>query len=140
MDSSCVPVAFETCETLVVLVDWCSGVMPVDLSKGPSEPSHGNMGWKQDGSGMGRAFSAEGLGVCGSRPRNGELKWIQVVYRFSAHVAGSKCTLFPRFVLYQYALSAYWGKFFFPCKRAKNASSVCTCHAFETTHWDDGKK
>ena len=32
MESSGVPVAFETCETLVLL-DGCSGVGPVDLSK-----------------------------------------------------------------------------------------------------------
>ena len=47
MESSGVPVAFETCETLVVL-DGCSGVGPVDLSKRVIE-----MGWKQDGSGTG---------------------------------------------------------------------------------------
>ena len=54
MESRGVRVEFETCETSAVLVDWCSGVRPVDLSK---SPSHGNMGWKQDGSGMGGAFS-----------------------------------------------------------------------------------
>ena len=47
MESSGVPVAFETCETLVVL-DGCSGVGPVDLSKRVIE-----MGWKQDESGTG---------------------------------------------------------------------------------------
>ena len=47
MDSSCVPVVFETCETLVLL-DGCSGVGPVDLSKRVIA-----MGWTQDESGTG---------------------------------------------------------------------------------------
>ena len=47
MESSGVPVVFETCETLVVL-DGCSGVGPVHLSKRVIE-----MGWKQDESGTG---------------------------------------------------------------------------------------
>ena len=47
MESSGVPVVFETCETLVVL-DGCSGVGPVNLSKRVIE-----MGWKQDESGTG---------------------------------------------------------------------------------------
>ena len=37
-----------------VVASTSLGVRPVDLSK---SPSHGNMGWKPDGSGMGRAFS-----------------------------------------------------------------------------------
>ena len=54
MKSSGVPVVFETSETLAVLADWRLGVGPLDLSK---SPSRGNMGWKQDGSGMSGAFS-----------------------------------------------------------------------------------
>ena len=45
MESRGVPVVFETCGTLVLL-DGCSGVGPVDLSKSFIE-----MGWKQDESG-----------------------------------------------------------------------------------------
>ena len=48
MESSGVPVAFETFETLVVL-DGCSGVGPVHRSKRVIE-----MGWKQDGSRTGQ--------------------------------------------------------------------------------------
>ena len=47
MESSGVPVMFEICETLLLL-DGCSGVGPVDLSKKVVE-----MGWKQDESGTG---------------------------------------------------------------------------------------
>ena len=47
MESSGVPLVFETCETLVLL-DGCSGVGPVDLSKRVIE-----MRWKQDESGAG---------------------------------------------------------------------------------------
>ena len=47
MESSGVPVVFETCESLVLL-DRCLGVGPVDLSKRVIE-----MGWKQDESDTG---------------------------------------------------------------------------------------
>ena len=45
MESSGVPVVFETCETLVVLVDWCSGVRPVDLSKSLWNGMEGRCKW-----------------------------------------------------------------------------------------------
>ena len=48
METSGVPVVFETCETLVVL-DRCSGVGPVDVAKR-------ERGWGHDGSGAWERF------------------------------------------------------------------------------------
>ena len=45
MESSGVPVVFETCETLVVLVDWCSGVGALDFSKSLWNGMEGRCKW-----------------------------------------------------------------------------------------------